>query len=1090
MTQRGASPNIFTIPAGVPFLPALVCAIGQGQLIAGIPDEGDPFAWTDLTIYLPTRRAARAVRQVIVDSTDGAAIFPRIFPLGDLDETDTIFDPGEGPAETREPALLPAISPVRRQFLLARLVTQWSRATAAASLAGEELDTEPSAFPASPADAARLAADLAVLLDQATAEGGAWSDLDAAIASDHAEHWNLTGDFLKIIRSAWPAIKSQFGVLDPGERRDALIRRQAARFTQNGAPKPVIAAGSTGTSPATAELLAAIANLENGALVLPGLDQQMHEAAWEAIDSGSEHGAGATARKSGAKDRRMRGNDAAAGHPQYGLKQLLRTLQVSRANVVELAQATPLMAARANLLSGALSPPKTVSTGEEPAPADGGAVADEKPVGAAEHADKSVANIGLIEAATEREEASAIALILRHTVENPDKIAALITPDRALACRVSVELQRWDISVDDSAGTPLLSSSPAVQAILTARIGYRIRDPHDMLALCQSAIALPGLDPGESCRAAGALERIAFRGRALPAGRTALQDRLAAQSNAFGPRAAERENDRATPRAHTPQALRGLGEKDWQLASTLAESLDRALVPMEECAGDGSVPVSFRTLLAAHSETIACLDVGQPDNSPLDDSRRAMDAAMAELLDDAGEAPDILPVQYPDFLTAMLANRVVRATHIRDTRIHIWGTLEARLQHVDVAILAGLNETIWPAQTRLDPFLSRGMRTALALHPPERRIGLAAHDFTQGMGHGEIWLTRAGRRGSTPQVASRWLQRFVAAAGENAEKAMSARGAYYLGIARSLDCSPAPAQSAKRPQPAPGVALRPRRLSVTEIETLIRDPYTIFARHVLKLRPMEPVAVGPDMRDRGTLLHDILHAFVAERPAGPFDGDANARLMEIGRDYFRQFADEPIVQTLWWPRFEAIARWFLETEQKRDDIVDRLPERSGRLELPSGFLLTVRADRIDRLNDGRLGIIDYKTGAPPTNKQVLSLVAPQLPIEAVIAAAGGFDGIEAAQAARLEYYRLGGRAADRTIKTCGTRKANDKKEIKEVSLQETIDAALARLTGLIAVFDDPRHPYIAQRIPAPLRGFAGDYDHLARIAEWSVEDGE
>ncbi|MHA1190393.1 MAG: double-strand break repair protein AddB, partial [Alphaproteobacteria bacterium] len=799
---------------GVPFLPALVRAIGHGQLVSGFPIEGDPFAWADLTIYLPTRRAARAVRQVIVDSTGGAAVLPRIFPLGDLDETDTIFDHGEEPIGTREPLLPPAIGPVRRQFLLARLVTQWSGATAAAGLAGEELDTEPSAFPASPADAARLAADLAILMDQATAEGGTWADLDAAIASDHAEHWNLTGDFLKIIRSAWPAIKSELGVLDPGERRDALIRRQAVRLAENGAPKPVIAAGSTGTSPATAELLAVIANLENGALVLPGLDQQMEEAAWDAIDGGSENRAGATAQKSGAKDGRRDGNDASAGHPQYGLKQLLRTLQVPRADVVELAPATPLMAARASLLSGALSPPQAVSIGERPALADGSAPADEKPAGAAEQADKCVSNIGLIEAATEREEASAIALILRHTVENPDKIAALITPDRALARRVSVELQRWDISVDDSAGKPLLSSSPAVLAVLTARIGYRARDPHDMLALCQSAIALPGLDPAERGRAAAALERIAFRSRAMPAGRTALQDRLAAQSLAFGPKAADRGNDKTTPRTHPPQALRGLNEKDWRLASTLAEGIDRALAPMEECAGDGSVPVSFRALLSAHSETIARLDAGQPDNYPLDDSRRAMDEAMAELLDDASHAPDILAVQYPDFLTAMLAGRVVRATHIRDNRIHIWGTLEARLQHVDVAILAGLNETVWPAQTRLDPFLSRGMRTALALQPPERRIGLAAHDFTQGMGHGEIWLTHAARRGTTPQVASRWLQRFVAAAGESAGKAMNARGAYYLGIARSLDCSAAPAQAAKRPQPAPGVALRPRRLSV------------------------------------------------------------------------------------------------------------------------------------------------------------------------------------------------------------------------------------------------------------------------------------
>ncbi len=1086
MTSRhGAGPSVFTIPPGVPFLDTLVEALAGGRLVHGFPDPGDPLAWADLTLYLPTRRAARAARQAIVDRAGGAALLPRIRPLGDLDEQDL---PGE--IDETGSALPPAISALRRRFLLTRLVLKWSRVAAASGIGGDAFRQD-GAIPASPADAVHLATELANLLDQMSAEGGAWDDLDGAISGDLASHWQLTGDFLKIIRETWPAIKNELAVMDPGERRDALLRHQAARLARQGSPAPVIAAGSTGTSPATLELLVAIAHLENGALVLPGLDQNLHADAWKQVGNTAVPALPAEGERPTTGQHRPTNSagigDAAAGHPQYGLKRLLNALRIEREAVVPLADPPPPLEARTRILSEALRPP--AATAALPARPDPGP-------GHASSPGSGLERVGLIEAANEREEACATALVLRQAIEEPGRVAALITPDRALAQRVTVELHRWGIDVDDSAGRPLLQTPAAIRADLVARIGFLHRDPHAILGLCKAGIVVPGVDPELAGQAAAALERIIFRGRSLPSTRTAMTDRLADRKRSFGPVSPSDNAGGDRPTSRPPQALAGLTDRDWRLAEALVAGLDAALAPMEDVAGDGAPTVPFKHLLASHRQALSRLDLpptaaGAGGNGIADaDHRRAFDEALALILADADAAPDIAPSRYPEMFRALLSGEVVRATGIRDNRIHVWGTLEARLQHADVAVLAGLNENVWPAQIRLDPFLSRGMRAALGLQPPERRIGLSAHDFTQALGHPDVWLSRSARRGNAPQVPSRWLQRLVAAIGRDGHAAISARGDEILALSRSIDRPRRATRSAGRPAPRPRVGLRPRRLSVTEIETLIRDPYAIYARHVLKLRPLEPLAVGPDMRDRGTLLHDILNDFIAARPAGPFDEAALDALMAFGRARFAGFSDEPLVQTLWWPRFAGMARWFVDKERNRDDVAGRHPECAGSLELPSGFRLTVRADRIDRLNTGGIAIVDYKTGAPPSNQQVVALLSPQLPLEAVIVAAGGIAGIDALPVERLEYYRLAGRPADCRIFSVGAAKADAKSGKPAVSTANTIARSEDMLAGLVAAYENPEQAYISRRIPETGRGFTGDYDHLARIAEWSVDGAE
>ncbi len=1035
-------PNVFTIPAGVSFLDTLVAALLDGRLVPGFRAD-DPFALADTTIYLPTRRAARTIREHFLAHHDRPVLLPRIRTLGDIDED------GAGLLDAGPIDLPDAVPAMERQLVLTALVLKWSGALvrAAAGLPDEEL-----LVPSSPADAARLAASLSQLIDQVGTSRPAWAALfKESERPEQSRFWDITLEFLKIATAFWPAHLAERGLIDPGARRDQLIRAEAERLKTSGAPAPVIAAGSTGSVPATADLLAAIAALPNGAVVLPGLDQALDSETWDAIGSDGRDPAG-------------------AGHPQFGLKALIERLNVQRDEIVSLAEPSPSLAQRACFVSESMRPARApIGWSERSATItdDGRAALD---------------RVGLIEAANEREEALAVGILLRGAVETDGKVAALVTPDRGLARRVAVELKRWAIDVDDSAGEPLSRTPPGVLARLTAETALTGAPAEALMALAKHPLAATGLRRDQARRAAGCLERAILRGPRLKPG-------LAALNRALEERAATRWTDTDDEAGRrTTRAERGLTRAQWAEAKELAANLREALRPLEALAeSDDRVPLA--DLIEAHRTAVEAV-AGQGDGGAggLYDGEagEALALAFDDIRANAPSGPAILPRDYPGLFTALIERVTVRRRGGLDPRVHIWGALEARLQRADSVVLSGLNEGTWPAQTRLDPLLSRPMREALDLEPPERRIGLAAHDFAQALGHEEVWLTRANRVDGEPRVASRWLRRLTAYAGDTLTNGMCTRGDAILAWARRLDRPVAPDRP-QRPRPSPLLDLRPKSLPATRIETLIRDPYAIYAEYVLRLRPFEPLAKLPDARERGTLIHDILEAFVRERPHGPFDAAAAARLIEIGRDAFARYADFPEVAALWWPRFEKVARWFVEIEAGRDDIAERHVEGKGALAIAGGFELSARADRLDRLVDDSLAILDYKTGAPPSMKMVRTL-SPQLPLEALIARAGGFEGLPAAAPSQLIYYRLSGRGAGG--------EHHDRSEVPAtrgkpgVSLAEIMAVTEQRLAALVAAFARPDAQYISRRIPERGRTFVGDYDHLARVAEWTTTEEE
>jgi ATP-dependent helicase/nuclease subunit B len=441
----------------------------------------------------------------------------------------------------------------------------------------------------------------------------------------------------------------------------------------------------------------------------------------------------------------------------------------------------------------------------------------------------------------------------------------------------------------------------------------------------------------------------------------------------------------------------------------------------------------------------------------------------------------VAPGDYADLLRTAMAERVVRPDETPGVRVRVFGPLEARLTRVDRVILGGMVEGNWPPEARSDPWLSRPMRHELGLDLPERRIGLSAHDFAEALGTREVILTRAAKLAGAPTVASRFVQRLAAVAGKARWQGLD-RGARTLALARALD-TPERSERIKAPAPCPPRVARPSRLSVTEIEHWLRDPYTIYAKHVLRLLPLGAVDTPPGAADRGTVIHEAIGKFT-ERFAQALPQDPLEELLALGRAEFAAIEDYPEARAFWWPRFVRIAHWFAQWEaERRPKLTAMHAEIRGEISIPLAertFRLSARADRIERFADGRYAVLDYKTGAARSDKQVRIGLAPQLTLEAAILKNGGFREVPAgASVAELVYVPLK-----------GGEPAGDPHPIdfEGGTADSYAERALARLAGIAARFEDESTPYRSLVHPMWKTQY-GDYDHLARVKEWSLSGG-
>jgi len=1024
VTAAAHKARVFTVPAGEPFLHRLAAAVLDGFPQRTPPDG--PLALGDWTILLPTRRAVRALGDIFAElSGRDAVLLPQLRALGDIDEEEMLLgDPappsGAGPVP-------PAIAAVERLLILTDLVMKGS-ITLRDEASGPQQG--PGGAVLSPAQAAGMARALITLLDMFDTEQIDLAGITSLVADEFAANWQRTLDFLQIITSELPAALEARGAVAPMVRRRLLLEAERRYLARRGDRFPVIAAGSTGSIPATAELLKTVARMPLGADVLPGLDGDLDSSSWDVLG---------------------------ASHPQYGLKTLLDHIEVARCDVAVLPGGkTPHAAsARIQVLSEAMRPVETTDQWQHCATRISRSAAR-----------RAIEGLSLIEAPGVSEEAIAIAVLMREALEQPGFTVALVTPDRALARRVSVQLERWEIAVNDSAGTPLEHARAGTFFHLVAAAAVSRFAPTPLLELLKHPLCRLGLDASTTRHAARILELAALRGVRPAPGIDGIR-------SAFDDcRRLHREDARLHP------ALKRLTTDDFDRASDLIDRLDVAFEPF---AGSVAAPAgAFAALLERHIAAAEAVARGADEEQSAalwrGDDGEALAGFLGAVLEAAAASPPLGAADYPAYLKSLMHGIAVRPRQPLHPRASIWGPLEARLQSAGRIILGGLNEGTWPQTVTIDPWLNRPMRHDLGLEPPERRLGLAAHDFVQAASANEVVLTRAKKVDGTPGVASRWLQRLKAVLSGLGVAGEIDRSDHWLAIVRRLQ-QPERSIVLEPPKPSPPIAARPRRLSVTRIETLLRNPYAIFASEILNLRPLDPVDQEVDAGLRGQLIHKVLHHFL-DATALAWPADPLAVLIEIAHGVFRDEISRPAVAAFWWPRFERVAAWFVETEvARRRDVASRHGEIRGRLtfDAPGGpFTLSAVADRVDVMRGGGLKIYDYKTGAVPSKKQVIAHKRPQLTLEAAIAVAGGFDDLPAAPVLSLEYIQLtGGTEPGRAIDVSGA---------DPVALARE---ALDRLKRLVAGYDDTSQPYIARRLEDAQK-YRDPYDHLARIAEWSL----
>ncbi|MBQ7660109.1 MAG: PD-(D/E)XK nuclease family protein [Alphaproteobacteria bacterium] len=709
-------------------------------------------------------------------------------------------------------------------------------------------------------------------------------------------------------------------------------------------------------------------------------------------------------------------------HPQFEKKNILNLLKLKREDVQDLL--SPPFEERERLVFEIMRPAETSLEWQN--------------LKNSPFVKKALHGFHIVETKDNFEEAQTIALIMRETLETPSKTAALVTTDRALARAVSSALKRFDISIDDSSGIPLHLCPIGIYLRQMIEVLKNDFSEVSIAALLKNAFVRLGFDDGVLLSKVRAAE---------------LEKRL--------------------PRFQTDVAV---DEEESPIVALLKQKFEKmtALFKQEK--------VPFKTLMTEHillAEELATNNnmTGADRLWRFEDGKMCA-AFLSRLIEYADIISDINPAEYGAALDVLLATQTVRKSYGSHPRLKILGPIEARFNRYDVMIIGSLNEGVFPSLPSSDPFMSRNMKKDFGLDLPERAIGVLSDDLSSFMCAGEVFLTRAERVCGTPMSKSRYLLRLSTVLKGYGLEMADIENVFYKETAKKLE---EPERFVELPYacPKPPLASRPRKFSATAIEKLMIDPYEVYARYILKLKPLNDLDDVLDQTHYGTLVHKILERFNQIYPH-QLDENALQTLLDIGQKEFERCNLEADQKAFWLARFEKTARWIVAKEQiYRAEVAQTHHEIWGSmsLEAPRGpVVIEARADRIDEMKDGTFGIIDYKTGRFPSAKQILSGYAPQLPVEALIAQSGGFESkqqkLPAKKVSAVSYWGL----AEKIVSV--------DKDLPSVLLetQEHIQA-------LLASFDDENTPYL----PRPNSKHANphpDYEHLSRLKEYVVGDDE
>ncbi len=956
--------TVYSIPAGEPFLENLVSGLKK------LPPEECQSA----LILLPTRRACSALRDAFFwHHDDGATLLPAIRQLSVIDEDELIVSADADLAQAVMD-LPPAISPMHRRLLLTELI-----------LARREPDV-------SHTQAFLLAGDLGHLMDQVLIEDCDFKNLATLVDKELAIHWQKIVTFLSILTQTWPAVLAEQGLIETVERRKRLMDLQIQYWQKNPPRHRVIAAGSTGSHPSTADLLQTIAAMPKGAVILPGLDGHLDEPGWQVLEP---------------------------THPQYRLKKLLEKLHVERGDIMPWGCSSQTVPARAQFLSEVMRP--------------------------AEHSDdwsrlkqsfaQSVPWRGMqsIVAEHEQDEALIAAMMMRETLEHPTHTAALVTPDRSLANRVATLLRRWNVVVDDSAGTPLSQTSLASYMALLLRLPLPDLKPSDVMAFLKHPLTSLGLGREPCLRLARELEAIFFRKQICGRGLATWITLLAPHHPCSGLLTILRDGCSHLIDAHASKPIADWLDAHVALAHALAK---RSLWQ----SGEGEA-------LSEYVDTLRANGVGH----------------VCRFEDYAG------------IFIQGLRQETLRLRYGQHPRLHILGLIEARMLSFDRVILGGLNEGTWPQTLPQDPWMAPFMRVSFGLPHPEQHIGQTAHDFVQLAAQKNVCLLRCERKDGAPTHPSRWVLRLQAIlkmlGHEDALKPTQS----WVQWAKTMDAvetvSPCVPPAVSVP-----VSSMPARISATDIELWIRDPYAFYAKHVLGFRALNELDAQLNAMDRGNIFHAALDALAKTYPER-WPPEARQTLITLLAQGFEQHGVGEDERHMMLPRLAGLAEevWNFE-QQRRACVTAFYSEIRGEMPLEFGGyrpVIHAKADRVDMLHDGTVHITDYKTGQTPTETQVQSALKPQLLVEAMIAEKCGFKNVGATKTSLVSYVQI----------TEGEKLLHAKRPITLADdVLETVHHQ--GLVDFIAAF--LKQGALFHSAPRPgLLEPSTDYARLARVAEWS-----
>ncbi|MBT4880482.1 MAG: double-strand break repair protein AddB [Alphaproteobacteria bacterium] len=936
----------------------------------------DPITLAQTQIFLPTRRACRVLRNHFMElASDKPLFLPQIRPLGTWEEDLLFFEDADG--------LYPPISKSRARILLTTLLSKLSLQMTRQSPLSSSL---------------KLSGDLLAFLVELQIEGISFQDLESLVPEDYAWHWQKVLSFLQIITQHWPQILEEEKAQDSVVRQKIFVESYKKRWVENPPEAPVIAVVSAGLRPAVTEFLTQIMELSKGQVILDGFDATLWPDTWRALTP---------------------------AHPQYVFVPFLKVLKTDPSNSTHLkaysGTSLQVSASLQELLHHVMHP-------------EAGRDVWKNYTG---NIDDALQGLKYIECSNLHEEAISIALLIREALEVPGKTISLVTPDRGLAQRVAVEMNRWDVSVDDSAGRPLSRTQLGSFLLCLSEMFLDDFSPIPFL----SALKHP-LMKDVPLKLIRKLERTLLRGLRPAPGLSGLFKRLENQKERFS------EHDYSS----LMEFLDGLSQKMDVFASCMTT-------------GKGSV----QDLLQAHMRLVESF-LHTPWTN---EEGEVIKPFLEGLMEDARTFPDISFHEYHVFLKSFLDAELYRMPLGDHPRISILGLMEARLQHADLVILGGLNEGVWPPAEAHDPWMTHSMREKLGLLTHQHKLGQAAFDFCQALSAKEAVMTRSLRVEGTMTLQARWitdLSIFLSYFGRELPRRED-----LPCLIESLDF-PSRFIRTRPPAPCPPLSARPRSLSVTDIETWMRDPYSLYARHILKLRALDPIDMPLQAMDFGILIHQILDCYVREN-LDPQGEETRQHLLSLGRRSFDKSFQTPGILPFWESRFERIIDWFLATEKERRSLIEKShSEVKGEVEFKmSGgvFKLKTQADRIDHLKGGGYEILDYKTGALPTKGDLYLGYAPQLFLEGLVLLRNGFEGVSPETLHRVSYWQVRGGETPGAITS-----------INE-DVESLVEDTFERLEKLIVAFDDPKTPYQAMPVLEKAPRFS-NYAHLARAKAWGL----